>query len=240
MNVGALDFSKTLVIIPAYNEGIALPAVLGTIREHWSGLDVMVIDDGSQDDTARVAKQGGAAVISHVHQMGYGTAIQTGYKFAYRHGYHYLVQLDGDGQHEVQDIGKLLGAVQSGSCSLALGSRFAENCNYRSSVYRRIGTVTFRFLLWLMSGLNISDPTTGFQAMNREVMTIFIHDYFPSDYPDSDIIILLSRFNIPMQEIPVRMYSNGEGKSMHSNPVRSLYYVFKMVVSMILTKYRKL
>ncbi len=235
-----LDLSKTIAIIPAYNEEKPLPKVLESIQAEYPGLDILVIDDCSHDKTALVARKAGVRVISHLARLRYGVAIQTGYKYAHRHGYEFLVQLDADGQHDTRDIGKLLEKVQDGSCEIAFGSRFLGKSNYRPSLFRRIGILFFRNLLWFFVRRRVSDPTTGFQAMNRKVLEFFIQDYFPCDFPDADIIILLNKLNLRVQELPVRMYCNQQGKSMHSNPMSTLYYVFKMVMSMFLTQYRKL
>jgi hypothetical protein len=102
-----------------------------------------------------------------------------------------------------------------------------------------IGIRFFRIILRLLSGQNISDPTTGFQAMNKKVLRIFVHNMFPHDYPDADIIILLSELHFKIKEVPVFIYPKSEGKSMHKGPLNALYYIFKMLLSMFLTKLRK-
>jgi glycosyltransferase involved in cell wall biosynthesis len=231
---------KTIVIIPAYNESRGIAAVIARIRELYPQVDVLVIDDGSTDGTTRIAAAAGALVLKHCFNMSYGSTIQTGYKYAYRNGYDYLVQIDGDGQHEIEDIGKLLDEVKAGRTDLALGSRFLEDCGYRHSTLRQLGMQFFQTILKVLIKRDISDPTSGFQAMNRKVLKVFIQDFFPCDYPDADVIVLLDKLQLRVNEVPVRMYSNGEGKSMHSKPFDVIYYVFKMVVSVFLTKYRKI
>jgi glycosyltransferase involved in cell wall biosynthesis len=171
--------------------------------------------------------------------MGYGVALQTGYKYAVQKGYRYLVQMDGDGQHDPAGIEALLLLVRNDKTDLALGSRFLGAGSYRPSTIRLLGMKFFRFLLFLLSGRRISDTTTGFQAMNRKVLKLFVSDLFPCDYPDADVILLLSLFDLRIGEAPVTMYVNQYGKSMHRNPVRVLYYIFKMVMSLLLTKIRK-
>jgi len=230
--------SDTVVIIPAYNEEKSIFRVVSSIKEEYPDLAVVVIDDGSKDDTAKIAGRAGGTVLHHPFNMGYGATIQTGYKYALYNDYKYLVQIDGDGQHEIKDIGVLLRNLADGSCDIVLGSRFLDSASYKSSLYRHVGILLFRNLLGLFS-VKITDPTTGFQAMNLKVLKIFVQDSFPCDYPDADVIILLSKLNIKIKEVSVRMYHNHKSKSMHDNPFRVLYYLFKMILSMSLTLLRK-
>jgi glycosyltransferase involved in cell wall biosynthesis len=231
--------SDTLIIIPAYNEAGTIPNVVTSIRSLYPRYEILVVDDGSTDDTALLAERAGARVISHPFNMGYGVSLQTGYKYAVRKGYSYLCQMDGDGQHDPKGIEKLLAPVRNGSVDIALGSRFLGSHAYHQSVYRSIGICLFRLVLFILSGQRITDPTTGFQAMNRKVLTVFITDIFPSDYPDADVIMLVSILGFKISEVPVTMYAKADGKSMHNNPIKAFYYVFKMLLSMLLTRMRK-
>jgi hypothetical protein len=231
--------SDTLVIIPAYNEERAIAGVVASVKEMYPVIDIAVVNDGSADGTAYMALSAGAIVLSHPFNMGYGVALQTGYKYAMRHGYRYLVQMDGDGQHDPGGIGALLDAVKNDMADVALGSRFVGSGSYHPTTIRLLGIKFFRFILFLLSGRHINDITTGFQAMNLRVLNLFIQDVFPCDYPDADIILLLSRFGFRITEVPVTMYANQYGKSMHHNPVKVMYYVFKMFLSLLLTKLRK-
>lgn len=231
--------SDTLVIIPTYNEEKAIVGVVGSIKCLYPDIDIAVVNDGSCDRTAQEAEKAGAVVISHPFNMGYGVALQTGYKYALRKGYNYVVQLDGDGQHDTADIGTVLSVIMTGSVDIVLGSRFLNENNYRPSFLRLAGIRLFRFLIRLFSGRIITDPTTGFQAMNKNVLSIFVQDVFPVDYPDADVIVMLSNMGFRICEASVVMHPNKEGKSMHSNPLKVLYYVFKMVLALFLTKTRK-
>ena len=234
-----MNFSNILVIIPAYNEEKSIFRVVSSVKDEYPDLTVVVIDDGSDDNTAEIARQAGGTVLCHPFNMGYGVTIQTGYKYALSGNYKYLVQIDGDGQHETKDIETLLENLADGSCDIVLGSRFLGSISYKSTLYRHIGTLFFRNFLRLFSITKITDPTTGFQAMNRKVLKIFAQDSFPCDYPDADVIIMLSKLNIRIKEVPVRMYNNHNDKSMHSNPFNVLYYLFKIILSIGLTLLRK-
>lgn len=235
-----MSYSGTIVIAPALNEGAHIGGIVEQILSLYPGITVAIIDDGSSDDTAEQASSAGAVVLSHAHSLGYGSAIQTGYKYAVRNGFQRLVQVDGDGQHEVRDIAVLLNALESNGDDIVFGSRFLEECGYHMSWPRRIGSRFFHLLTRLLTGRVVSDPTTGFQAMNRRVLDVFVKDIFPQDYPDADVIILLHKLGFSMREVAVRMYASHTGKSMHANPIGVLYYLYKMVISMLLTKYRKL
>lgn len=231
--------SDTLVIIPAYNEEKAISGVVSSIRKLYPEMDIVVVNDGSSDETVVKAEDAGAIVLSHSFNMGYGIALQTGYKYAFRRGYRFVVQIDGDGQHDPTGIKTVLDRVKDGYADIVLGSRFLSDDSYKPSLLRLTGIRFFRFLIRFLSGKVITDPTTGFQAMNRNVLNVFIQDFFPVDYPDADVVILLSGLGFKISEAPVLMRPNLGGKSMHSNPMRVLYYIFKMTLSMFLTKIRK-
>lgn len=230
--------SDTLVIIPAYNEERAIASVISNVKKRYPDIDIAVVNDGSSDQTAELAEKAGAIVLSHPFNIGYGVSVQTGYKYALSNYYKFVVQLDGDGQHDPEGVDALLKNLKDGSCDIVLGSRFGPSYKYRTSMYRFIGVNFFRALLRLLSGQNINDPTTGFQAMNKKVLILFSQDVFPYDYPDADVIILLSKLHFRIKEVPVLMYPNPEGKSMHKGFFNASYYIFKMVLSMFVTKMR--
>lgn len=231
--------SDTLLIIPAYNEEKFIARVVASVKELYPTIDIAVVNDGSRDHTGRLAREAGVTVLSHPFNMGYGVSLQTGYKYAVRNHYRYVAQMDGDGQHDPEGIGRLLDIVKGGASDIALGSRFHEQSTYRPSSVRLMGIRLFRFMLRVLSGRDIKDVTTGFQAMNRRVLDVFVSDAFPCDYPDADVILLLSKLGFTVQEVPVTMYPNLSGKSMHRNPLKVLYYIFKMFLSMLLTQIRK-
>jgi glycosyltransferase involved in cell wall biosynthesis len=231
--------TDTIVIIPAFNEGKTIVQVIDAIKHLHPDIDVLVINDGSGDETARLAEKAGAVVLSHPVNMGYGVSLQTGYKYAAWKNYRYLIQMDGDGQHDPEGISILLENIKNREADIVLGSRFMGAGTYKPSVFRGIGIRLFRFFLQVLSGLKIQDVTTGFQAMNRRVLDLFITDIFPCDYPDADVILLLSELNFRIREVPVTMHQDMSGKSLHNNPLNVLYYIFKMSLSMLLTKMRK-
>jgi hypothetical protein len=227
----------SIVIIPAYNEEKRIASVIAGVRASLADAEVVVVDDCSRDNTAVEARQAGAIVVSHPFNMGYGAAIQTGYKYARDKEYDYLVQLDADGQHDPSCIPALLAPVVAGAADIAIGSRFLGD-SYRPSFSRRLGMAIFRRIVTQVTGMSVTDTTSGFQAFNRDVIRFFATDIFPVDYPDADMLITLHRAGFRMTEVPVRMVENCEGKSMHSG-IKPLYYMFKMLLSICVTLMRE-
>jgi glycosyltransferase involved in cell wall biosynthesis len=185
-----------------------------------------------------VARAAGAVVVSHPFNLGYGVAIQTGYKYAYANGYDFAVQIDGDGQHDPAFIPGLLAPVLSGETDFALGSRFLGVESYEPSLARRLGMAFFRWLISSLIKTRITDSTSGYQAFNRKVIRFFTTEVFPCDYPDADMLLTLHRAGFRIKEVPVRMYASVTGKSMHTG-VMPLYYMFKMLLSIFVTLLRK-
>jgi glycosyltransferase involved in cell wall biosynthesis len=230
--------NNILIIIPAYNEGSRIGEVLQQVRAINPDFDIVVVNDGSRDNTAKAANAAGAEVISHPFNMGYGVAIQTGYKYALGKGYDFVVQMDGDGQHDPAFIPQVLAPVMSGETDFALGSRFLGVESYEPSVVRQVGMAFFcRLVSWLL-GQHITDSTSGFQAFNKRVIRFFTTEVFPCDYPDADMLLTLHRAGFRIMEVPVRMHASVSGKSMHAG-WKPLYYIFKMMLSIFVTLLRK-
>lgn len=218
-----------ILIIPAYNESEVLPAVLRRIDEEDVDLQCVVVDDGSDDDTAGVARGHGATVIRHAFNLGYGAALQTGYKYALAEGAGFVVQMDADGQHDPREIRKLLEPVRQGTCDVMIGSRFLGSIGYEMGPVRHAGRWLFQSVGRLF-GLSVTDPTSGFQAMNRAVIAHYTQDYFPSDYPDVDVLVGLQRHGGIIHECPVCMTSATRESRIHGG-LRPVYYVYKMILS---------
>ncbi|MHC4474190.1 MAG: glycosyltransferase family 2 protein [Planctomycetota bacterium] len=237
---------KTLVIIPAFNEQENIGHVLKKIREVDKAIDIVVIDDGSSDRTAYVSKLHGAKVIKLSSHMGYGVALQTGYKYAFRTGYDYLVQLDGDRQHDPAYIPDLLKAVTSGDTDLVLGSRFLQKTlppkahlrEHVPGVPRKLGIRFFAYLTSLLVGFRVTDPTSGYQALSKRLISFFVRDLFPCDYPDADVILIAHRAGFRIKELPIVVYERYDGSSMHRG-LKPAYYTFKMFLSMLMTMLRR-
>jgi glycosyltransferase involved in cell wall biosynthesis len=229
---------KRCIIVPALNEASNIVSVVEGIKR-YSDADIVVIDDGSKDRTPKTARETGAYVIRHPYNMGYGVALQTGYKYATEKGYDLLLQLDGDGQHDPKYIPKLFEAVASGECDVAIGSRFLGEARYDAGVLKSIGINLFRFMIRVTTGRSITDPTSGYQCLHRRVFKVFTGDVFPCDYPDADLIVMLLRMGFRIREVPVAMTPNPEGRSMHQGILRLAYYFFKMFLSFLVTLIRE-
>ena len=223
-----------LIIIPAFNEEQRIGPVIRSVRTHISNAAVLVIDDGSTDDTAVVARSAGALVVRHGVNLGYGASLESGYKYALRQGYDILVQMDGDGQHVAEEIPKVLDPVLKGVVDISIGSRFLfEEQTYKTTIARRLGQRFFGSILYLLTGSKITDPTSGFQCLNKRAFDLFARGHFPDDFPDTDVLLLAHFANLRIQEVPVAMQARGGGASMHSG-LRPLYYIVKMMLSMFM------
>ncbi len=225
---------KKCIIIPAFNEGKNIATVIEGIRKHTDA-DIIVINDGSRDNTATQAKKAGAYVISHPFNMRYGVALQTGYKFALKNGYDLLLQMDGDGQHLPSSIPIFFDMLEKGECDVLVGSRFLGLGGYHPGILKTIGIGLFKVIIRIMNGERITDPTSGYQCMNRKVFSIFTDDSFPCDYPDTNVIIRLHRMGFIVKELPVNMQPNPEGRSMHRGAFKIIYYFFTMSLSIFIT-----
>lgn len=223
--------TESLAIIPALNEAVRIGAVIDELRAE-APFDVVVVDDGSRDDTAAVARRHGAVVLSHAFNLGYGAALQTGYKYADHHGYARVVQLDADGQHDAADAGRLLAPLLEDRADLVIGSRFIEPTGYRMDAARMTGRLVFQRLLRAFGGPHVADPTSGFQALSRRTYRLCCTDFFPSDFPDVDVLLMLHRQGLRILEVPVHMSPSPVGHlPMHAG-LRAVYYAYKMSLSL--------
>jgi glycosyltransferase involved in cell wall biosynthesis len=228
-----------LIIIPCHNESAAIGGVVRRCRDMAPEFDVLVIDDGSSDDTVERALAQGATVVRHPFNMRYGAALQTGYRYAVRNGYQIVVQIDGDGQHDPADAPRLARPIIDGQADLVLGSRFHPGGTYRMSALRRIGVLWFRTLLKALASLDLSDPTSGLQALSRPVLDLYASNVFPIDYPDADVLLLLHRNGYRIVEIPVQMDDRPQSPSMHTH-LTVAYYVYKMTLAILMNMLRPL
>jgi glycosyltransferase involved in cell wall biosynthesis len=226
-----------LILVPACNEAGRVGSVLDGVRATGIAADVLVVDDGSSDATGDEARARGAAVARHRFNLGYGAALHTGYMYARRHGYQRLVQLDADGQHDPSSIPELLDALRGGY-DVVIGSRYLGGAPPPTSWMRRIGSRFFAWIVTAWTGIPITDPTSGFQAMTARALAELSHAGFPEDYPDADVLVFLARAGCKLHEIPVKMHPRRGGISMHRGR-RIAYYAYKMVLSLSLLPVRR-
>jgi len=226
-----------LIVIPAFNEGGRVGAVVRDCADVLPAADILVINDGSADGTAAEAGEAGATVITLPINSGYGAALQTGYKYAVRHGYEVVAQIDADGQHQGRYLTEMLDVLEETGCDVVVGSRFLDgDGHYKPSMARKLGIALFARIASTLTHQAVTDPTSGFQVMRLRVAQFFCSDVYPSDYPDADILILLHRSGFAVREVPVQMRAS-QGVSMHAGH-RSLYYVYKMSLSILVTLLR--
>ena len=221
----------TFLLLPAYNEAAHLPSVLAELGALGGDFKVVVVDDGSRDATAEVARAGGALVVRHPFNLGYGAALQTGYKFALEQGARFLVQMDSDGQHDPAQIEKILAPVLRGELDLAIGSRFFPGSEYQSGLARDLGRRLICAVARLL-GLRLEDPTSGFQAMNREVLKLYCRDTFPYDYPDLDVLVLARRGGLRIGERATAMRAGLRPSQLHGG-LKPLYYFYRLGLALL-------
>jgi glycosyltransferase involved in cell wall biosynthesis len=229
---------KILIVIPAFNEEEKIRAVVQEVRREVPEAVVLVVNDGSRDQTEARARDAGAKVLTHPFNMGYGVTLQTGYKFGLKHGFEYLLQMDADGQHDPGYLPVLLREVREGGADVVIGSRFLGKGDYRPARLRQMGIFLFRWVASFLCGQKITDPTSGYQALSRRAVEFCARDSFPGDYPDADVLVMMHRAGLRLREVPVRMHPNGQGRSMHSG-LKPLYYIYKMCLSIALSLIRQ-
>jgi glycosyltransferase involved in cell wall biosynthesis len=229
---------RKLAIVPALNEAGMVGRVVRDIQREESGFDVLVVDDGSTDETVAEAEAEGAIVLRHPFNLGIGGAVQSGYKYALAHGYDIAVQVDGDGQHKTEYLPDLLRALNTeGAADMVTGSRFLEDPGYKVPIGRRLGNMIFAVVLSGIVRHRITDPTSGFRMANRRGIELFARDY-PHDYPEVEAILMLHHHRLRIHEVPVRMNARGFGRSSIDYP-RSAFYMAKVLLAIFVGLFRR-
>jgi glycosyltransferase involved in cell wall biosynthesis len=224
---------RVLVLIPAYNEQAAIGEVVSGARQAVPQADVLVIDDGSIDNTALAAELAGAFVVRHPFNLGIGGAVQTGLKFAQRGDYDVVIRLDGDGQHDASDIPTLHAILAADHVDVVIGSRFLDTTGSMQIPFLRwLGIRTFATLVSLLTGRRATDTTSGFSAMNRRAIDA-LAAYMPQDYPEVESRIVLHKAGLKTLELPARMRARRSGVS-SINRWRSIYYALKVSVAVLI------
>lgn len=235
----SLSQSSLLVIIPAYNEEGAIAGVVESVREVLPEAQIIVIDDGSWDATPQRAEAAGAEVFRLPHHLGLGGAVQTGYRFAFEHGYDRVVRVDGDGQHNAGDIKALLAAMDEGNYDMVTGSRFLVPNGYPAHTMRRLGSRIFSWVLYPILGKRITDPTSGFVAVNRSALEVFSRS-FPLEYPEIEALVVLKRKALRFSEVPTQMFPRRSGRS-SINTWTAMYYMVRVLLGVFVNviKYQR-
>ena len=239
--------SPVLVVFPVRNEAERLPRLLGPLTAvvRREGYHLLALDDASTDDSAAILARAGVPTLRLPENLGYGAALQTGYKYALARGYRALLQLDGDGQHDPRFLPRIVEALRD--CEVVIGSRFLPTHSdpdpvpfppdgplYRGTPGRRAGIALFRALLRLLLPVRITDPTSGYLGLDRAALRFMSRDDHPYDFPDADVVFRLVRSGLRVREIPVYMYPNEGGGQLHRG-LSPLWYLFKVALSLFVS-----
>ncbi len=237
---------ELLIILPVKNEEKSIQKVL----EQLSGpeireiADVLCINDASSDSSGRIISEYPCAQITNVFGLGYGSALQLGYKYAVRKDYQYVIQMDADGQHDPCNIPaiyrKLRERGQDGRTpDIVLASRFMEGSSeFRVSVFKKFAFWLFRFMICVLAGRKIADPTTGLQGLSRDAFTYYSeYSHFDYQYPDANMVMQMLLLKFQIAEIPAVMHVRTDGKSMHSG-IEPVCYMMRMFLSVLAVAFR--
>lgn len=226
---------KILVIIPAYNESENIVNTVTTLKKHCPEVDYVIINDCSKDNTEEICKENGFNYISLPINLGIGGGMQTGYRYAYEHGYDVAIQFDGDGQHNAEYIKDLVAPIENKEADLVIGSRFIDKEGFQTSSMRRVGINLLGFVLRVCGRVKITDATSGFRAASREVIHFFSQNY-AQDYPEPESIIASRVSGFKVKEVPVIMNERTAGVSSIST-FKSMYYMIKVTLAIVIYRF---
>jgi len=228
---------RILAIIPAYNESATVANVVREVRQALPGAEVVVVNDASTDDTAERAHHAGAVVLTLPLNLGIGGAVQTGFRYADRHGFDIAIQVDGDGQHTPAEIPRLLEEMERENADIVIGSRFLGRGDYTSTAARWLGNRFFALFLSTVLRRRITDPTSGFRASSRRVIELFSKDY-PQDYPEGEAHVIAKKAGFVVREVPVAMRERTAGQSSITT-LLSPYYTAKVALAIFVGLMRR-
>lgn len=225
---------KILLIIPAYNEEENIEKVVNNLIQNYPQYDYVVVNDGSRDHTEEICIRNHYNLISLPINLGIGGAVQTGYRYALQNHYDIAIQIDGDGQHDIAYVEKLIKPILEGKADITIGSRFIEKEGFQSSTTRRMGISFLSGLIHLLCFQKVKDVTSGFRAVNKEFIEVYAESY-PSDYPEPEAIVAAIMHRGRIEEIPVIMKERMGGSS-SINLRRSVYYMIKVTLAILVCR----
>lgn len=225
---------KILVIIPAYNEAENIESVIKSINELCPYADYLVVNDCSKDNTEDVLRRIGANYMSNPVNLGIGGTVQGGYVYALKNGYDIAIQVDGDGQHDISYLKKVIEPIEKNEADIVIGSRFIEKQGFQSSAGRRFGINFLSRLIRICTGIRVKDVTSGFRAVNRKFIKVYAADY-PQDYPEPEAIVAGVMNGGRIKEVPVVMRERISGTS-SINLWKSVYYMVKVSLAIIVCR----
>lgn len=225
---------KVLIIIPAYNEEENIGRVVRQMIDMAPQYDYLVVNDGSSDSTIDICRRESFSYLDLPINMGIGGAVQAGYVYAEKNGYDIAVQMDGDGQHDIAYLDRLLDPILKNEADIAIGSRFIEKEGFQSTAGRRMGINILSGLIWITTGKKIMDVTSGYRAVNRRFITIYSNDY-PADYPEPEAIVAAIMHRGRIKEVPVKMHAR-EGGTSSITLKKSVYYMIKVSLAILICR----
>lgn len=226
---------KVLVIIPAFNEEESIESTVKELRETAPDFDYIVVNDCSDDETRNILKDKGINHLDLAVNLGIGGGVQTGYKYALRNGYDIAVQMDGDGQHDPAYLMEIVEPVISGEADLCIGSRFVDRKGFQSSFLRRFGIKFLSFIIRLVSGVKITDATSGFRACNKQLIEHYTKHY-AQDYPEPEAIVSAALRGFKVKDKAVEMRDRQGGRS-SINALKSVYYMLKVSIAILMYRF---
>jgi glycosyltransferase involved in cell wall biosynthesis len=235
---------RLLIIIPAFNEEEALSGLLAEIRalspsDIGADLETVVVDDGSTDRTADIARQGGARVLRLCRNLGIGGAVQTGLRLAHREHFDFAAQVDGDGQHPPHELIKMLASAKAEPApDLVVGTRYSDKNNFRSTALRRLGSWWLRLVLRIVTRQRLTDPTSGFRLYGARALRKFDETY-PYDFPEPESLAIARAAQLRISEVRVAMRERQGGRSSILG-FSTIYYMLKVTIAVVLTYIRAL
>lgn len=215
-----------LIIIPAYNEEKNIRKVLADLSDIERLADIIVVNDGSIDATEAMVKGNDLYLINHPCNLGYGAALQTGYKFANLKKYRFILQFDADGQHNPHDLRLVMNELAKGESDIVIGSRFLGNARFHPGFFKKLAITSFRWMIFTLTRVKITDPTSGLRGLNSNAFSYYsVRDRIPFDYPDADIVIHMILKGYKVKEVPISSRDRTEGVSMHSGIKPAIYFI---------------
>jgi glycosyltransferase involved in cell wall biosynthesis len=228
---------RRVAIVPAYNEEGSVARVIAEIRSFDPGFEVVVVDDGSGDRTSETASKHGARVLRLPFNLGIGGSVQTAFVYAHENGFELAIRLDGDGQHDASQLSALLAPVLAGEADIAVGSRFLGDGGYRQSAGRQIGNRILAGAASLVTRQRVTDPSSGFQALNQRAIELFASDY-PHEFPEVEATVLVAKHRLRRVEVPAVMRERLAGESSHG-VLKSTYFLLKVLLALFVGLFRR-
>ena len=222
---------KFLVIIPCYNEQDTILDTVQALKSYCPEVDCIVINDCSTDRSEEILRQNNIPFLSLPCNLGIGGGVQAGYLYAKEQGYDITIQMDGDGQHDPAYLRQVLQPLLDGQADMVIGSRFLEKKGFQTSFARRMGIRLLSFLIWILTGKQVLDVTSGYRACNK-ALTHFYANSYAQDYPEPEAIIAAVLNGFTVKEVPVEMKERQGGTS-SIRALSSVYYMIKVTIALV-------